>query len=85
VVVWLFYFQAEVCPKSAGEAEQKCVWSSAVNVKDTFIYVTQPTLARVLVVDITAQKAVQVISGPKNVIINITFIFGQVLLWSVME
>uniref|UniRef100_A0A4W5QW46 Follistatin-like 5 n=1 Tax=Hucho hucho TaxID=62062 RepID=A0A4W5QW46_9TELE len=58
----LLGLQAEVCPKSAGEAEQKCVWSSAVNVKDTFIYVTQPTLARVLVVDITAQKAVQTVS-----------------------
>lgn len=83
--VCLFYFQAEVCPKSAGETEQKCVWSSAVNVKDKFIYVTQPNLARVLVVDITAQKAVQVISDPKNVIINITFIFGQGPLWSVMQ
>uniref|UniRef100_A0A8K9UUR6 Follistatin like 5 n=1 Tax=Oncorhynchus mykiss TaxID=8022 RepID=A0A8K9UUR6_ONCMY len=58
----LLGLQAEVCPKSAGEAEQKCVWSSAVNVKDKFIYVTQPTLARVLVVDITAQKAVQTVS-----------------------
>eukprot|EP00063_Salmo_salar_P079890 XP_014054725.1 PREDICTED: follistatin-related protein 5-like isoform X1 [Salmo salar] len=58
----LLGLQAEVCPKSAGETEQKCVWSSAVNVKDKFIYVTQPNLARVLVVDITAQKAVQTVS-----------------------
>ncbi|XP_012987739.2 follistatin-related protein 5 isoform X2 [Esox lucius] len=58
----LLGLQAEVCPVSAGEAEQKCVWSSAVNVKDKFIYVTQPTLARVLLVDITTQKAVQTVS-----------------------
>lgn len=50
---------------SVGEVKQKCVWSSAVNVKDKFIYVTQPTLARVLVVDITSQKVVQVISATK--------------------
>uniref|UniRef100_A0AAZ3QUY5 Follistatin-related protein 5 n=1 Tax=Oncorhynchus tshawytscha TaxID=74940 RepID=A0AAZ3QUY5_ONCTS len=58
----LLGLQAEVCPKSMGEVKQKCVWSSAVNVKDKFIYVTQPTLARVLVVDITSQKVVQTVS-----------------------
>lgn len=54
------YLQEEVCPTSPGEEVQRCVWSSAVNVKDKFIYVTQPTLDRVLIVDITSQKAVQV-------------------------
>lgn len=53
--------QEEVCPSSPREAVQRCVWSSAVNVKDKFIYVTQPTLDRVLIVDIQSQKAVQVI------------------------
>lgn len=52
--------QEEVCPTSPGEEVQRCVWSSAVNVKDKFIYVTQPTLDRVLIVDITSQKAIQV-------------------------
>ena len=52
--------QEEVCPKQEGEEEQKCVWSSAVNVKDKFIYATQPLLNRVLIVDIQSQKAVQV-------------------------
>lgn len=56
----LCFFQEEVCPTSAGEEVQRCVWSSAVNVKDKFIYVTQPTLDRVLIVDIQSQKAVQV-------------------------
>ncbi|KAI1883667.1 hypothetical protein AGOR_G00233920 [Albula goreensis] len=51
--------QAEVCPKSEGDADQKCVWSSAVNVKDKYIYVAQPTLNRVLVVDVQSQKVVQ--------------------------
>lgn len=52
--------QEEVCPTSPGDEVQRCVWSSAVNVKDKFIYVTQPTLDRVLIVDITSQKAIQV-------------------------
>uniref|UniRef100_A0A3P8UUM9 Follistatin-like 5 n=1 Tax=Cynoglossus semilaevis TaxID=244447 RepID=A0A3P8UUM9_CYNSE len=58
----LLALQEEVCPISPGETVQRCVWSSAVNVKDKFIYVTQPTLNRVLVVDIQSQKAVQTIS-----------------------
>lgn len=57
----LLLLQEEVCPTSPGETVQRCVWSSAVNVKDKFIYVTQPTLDRVLIVDIQSQKAVQVI------------------------
>ncbi|XP_034454238.1 follistatin-related protein 5 isoform X2 [Hippoglossus hippoglossus] len=58
----LLALQEEVCPTSPGEAVQRCVWSSAVNVKDKFIYVTQPTLNRVLIVDIQSQKAVQTVS-----------------------
>uniref|UniRef100_A0A8C7ZI35 Follistatin-like 5 n=1 Tax=Oryzias sinensis TaxID=183150 RepID=A0A8C7ZI35_9TELE len=58
----LLALQEEVCPMSPGETVQKCVWSSAVNIKDKFIYVTQPTLDRVLVVDIQSQKAVQTVS-----------------------
>lgn len=60
IKVLTVYLQEEVCPTSPGEEVQRCVWSSAVNVKDKFIYVTQPTLDRVLIVDITSQKAVQV-------------------------
>uniref|UniRef100_A0A669CVD4 Follistatin-like 5 n=1 Tax=Oreochromis niloticus TaxID=8128 RepID=A0A669CVD4_ORENI len=58
----LLALQEEVCPTSPGEAVQRCVWSSAVNIKDKFIYVTQPTLDRVLIVDIQSQKAVQTVS-----------------------
>ncbi|XP_047209731.1 follistatin-related protein 5 isoform X1 [Girardinichthys multiradiatus] len=58
----LLALQEEVCPTSPGEVVQRCVWSSAVNVKDKFIYVTQPTLDRVLIVDIQTQKAVQTVS-----------------------
>ncbi|KAF3694180.1 Follistatin-related protein 5 Follistatin-like protein 5 Precursor [Channa argus] len=58
----LLALQEEVCPSSPGEAVQRCVWSSAVNIKDKFIYVTQPTLDRVLIVDIQSQKAVQTVS-----------------------
>lgn len=52
--------QDEVCPKAAGDSVQRCVWATAVNVKDKFIYVTQPTLDRVLIVDVQSQKVVQV-------------------------
>ncbi|XP_028599378.2 follistatin-related protein 5 isoform X3 [Podarcis muralis] len=58
----LLGFQDEVCPKAEGEEVQQCVWASAVNVKDKFIYVTQPTLDRVLIVDVQSQKVVQAVS-----------------------
>ncbi|GAB0188701.1 follistatin-related protein 5 [Grus japonensis] len=54
--------QDEVCPKADGDPVQRCVWATAVNVKDKFIYVTQPTLDRVLIVDVQSQKVVQVIT-----------------------
>lgn len=73
VLFFFFFLQEEVCPTSPGEGVQRCVWSSAVNVKDKFIYVTQPTLDRVLVVDITSQKAIQV--GWTNNIRNNSFVF----------
>lgn len=60
IAVMSFILKEEVCPRIDGEEEQKCVWASAVNVKDKFIYVTQPMLNRVLIVDIQTQKAVQV-------------------------
>lgn len=52
--------QEEMCPKGEGVSPQHCVWSSAVNIRDKYIYVTQPLQSRVLVVDIQAQKVVQV-------------------------
>lgn len=52
--------QEEMCPKGEGVSPQRCVWSSAVNIRDKYIYVTQPLLSRLLVVDIQAQKVVQV-------------------------
>uniref|UniRef100_F6S001 Follistatin-related protein 5 n=1 Tax=Ornithorhynchus anatinus TaxID=9258 RepID=F6S001_ORNAN len=58
----LLGFQDEVCPQAEGEAVQRCVWASAVNVKDKFIYVSQPTLDRVLIVDVQSQKVVQAVS-----------------------
>uniref|UniRef100_A0A4X1TU27 Follistatin like 5 n=1 Tax=Sus scrofa TaxID=9823 RepID=A0A4X1TU27_PIG len=58
----LLGFQDEVCPKTEGDEVQRCVWASAVNVKDKFIYAAQPTLDRVLVVDVQSQKVVQAVS-----------------------
>lgn len=43
-----------------GEGAQSCLWASAVNVRDKYIYVTQPKQNRVVVIDIQTQKAVQV-------------------------
>nr|DBA29054.1 TPA: hypothetical protein GDO54_009321 [Pyxicephalus adspersus] len=58
----IFGTQDEVCPKIEGLETQSCVWASAVNVKDKFIYVAQPKLNRVLLVDIQAQKVVQAVN-----------------------
>lgn len=60
VGLFVFFLKEEVCPKIEGEEKQECVWASTVNVKDKFIYVSQPMLNRVLIVDIQTQKAVQV-------------------------
>jgi len=49
-----------MCPKGDGVTPQRCTWSSAVNVRDKYIYVSQPLQSRLLVVDTQAQKVVQV-------------------------
>ncbi|XP_034764719.1 follistatin-related protein 5-like isoform X1 [Acipenser ruthenus] len=51
----------EMCPKGDGDAIQHCVWASAVNVREKYIYATQPVQNRVLIVDTQAQKVVQVV------------------------
>ncbi|KAM6969805.1 follistatin-related protein 4 [Aplochiton taeniatus] len=51
----------EMCPKGEGATPQHCVWSSAVNVRDRFIYVSQPLQHRVLLLDTQAQKVVQAV------------------------
>lgn len=55
--------QEEICPHREGDATQPCQWASAVNVRNRYIYVAQPTLNRVLVVDVQAQKVLQVINS----------------------
>uniref|UniRef100_A0A4W3HUA9 Follistatin-related protein 5 n=1 Tax=Callorhinchus milii TaxID=7868 RepID=A0A4W3HUA9_CALMI len=57
-------YQDEVCPKAEGETVQRCLWATAVNIKNKYIYITQPNLNRVLIVDIQSQKAVQVSTDP---------------------
>lgn len=54
--------QEEICPHREGDATQPCQWASAVNVRNRYIYVAQPALNRVLVVDVQAQKVLQVIA-----------------------
>ncbi|XP_023561517.1 follistatin-related protein 5, partial [Octodon degus] len=58
----LLGLQGEVCPRAERDEVQRCVWASAVNVKDRFIYAAQPTLNRVLIVDVQSQKVVQAVS-----------------------
>uniref|UniRef100_A0A665X033 Follistatin-like 4 n=1 Tax=Echeneis naucrates TaxID=173247 RepID=A0A665X033_ECHNA len=52
----------EMCPKGEGVSPQRCMWSSAVNIRDKYIYVAQPLLSRLLIVDIQAQKVVQAVA-----------------------
>ncbi|XP_039630565.1 follistatin-related protein 4 isoform X1 [Polypterus senegalus] len=51
----------EMCPKGEGDSVQLCDWASAVNVRDKYIYVSQPIQNRVLIIDTQAQKVVQVV------------------------
>lgn len=57
----LFLFQADICPTLEGEVVQSCLWASAVNVRDKYIYVTQPKWNRIMILDIQTQKIIQVI------------------------
>lgn len=57
---YLSPLQEEICPQREKNATQPCQWVSAVNVRNRYIYVAQPALSRVLVVDIQAQKVLQV-------------------------
>ncbi|KAM6299551.1 follistatin-related protein 4 [Aegotheles albertisi] len=55
----IFTSYEEICPRAEGEGTQSCLWASAVNVRDKYIYVTQPKQNRVMIIDIQTQKAVQ--------------------------
>ncbi|XP_047412945.1 follistatin-related protein 4 [Sciurus carolinensis] len=55
----IFMSYEEICPQGEGGATQPCQWASAVNVRNRYIYVAQPALNRVLVVDVQAQKILQ--------------------------
>lgn len=43
-----------------GEHEGNCSWGGAVNVKDVFVYVSQPELNRVLVVSLRDKDVIEV-------------------------
>uniref|UniRef100_A0A8D1IS67 Follistatin-related protein 4 n=1 Tax=Sus scrofa TaxID=9823 RepID=A0A8D1IS67_PIG len=55
----IFMSYEEICPQGEEGAPQPCQWASAVNVRHRYIYVAQPALSRVLVVDVQAQKVLQ--------------------------
>ncbi|XP_059846597.1 follistatin-related protein 5-like isoform X2 [Hypanus sabinus] len=46
----------EICPS------EHCVWASAVNIRDKYIYVSQPMQNRILIIDISSQKVLQAVS-----------------------
>ncbi|XP_034539449.1 follistatin-related protein 4 [Notolabrus celidotus] len=78
----------EMCPKGEGVSPQRCVWSSAVNIRDKYIYVTQPLLSRLLVVDIQAQKVVQAVATdpfPVKMLYDKSHDQVWVLTWGDME
>ncbi|XP_013363885.1 PREDICTED: follistatin-related protein 4 isoform X2 [Chinchilla lanigera] len=54
----IFMSYKEICPRE-GDSTQQCQWASAVNVRNRYIYVAQPVLSRILVVDVQAQKVLQ--------------------------
>ncbi|XP_056587056.1 follistatin-related protein 4 isoform X1 [Triplophysa dalaica] len=49
----------ELCPTS--DPQQECVWASAVNVRDKYVYVSQPLHNRLLMVDTQTQKVIQAV------------------------
>ncbi|XP_033373574.1 follistatin-related protein 4 isoform X2 [Parus major] len=55
----IFTSYEELCPRVEDEDTQSCLWASAVNVRDKYIYVTQPKQNRVIIIDIQTQKAIQ--------------------------
>ncbi|XP_039077315.1 follistatin-related protein 4 [Hyaena hyaena] len=55
----IFMSYEEICPQGEGNGTQPCHWASAVNIRHRYIYVAQPALNRVLVVDVQAQKVLQ--------------------------
>uniref|UniRef100_A0A8B9ZKF5 Follistatin like 4 n=1 Tax=Anas platyrhynchos TaxID=8839 RepID=A0A8B9ZKF5_ANAPL len=55
----IFTSYEEICPRVEGEGTQSCLWASAVNVRDKYIYVTQPKQHRVMIIDTQTQKAIQ--------------------------
>ncbi|NXS62217.1 FSTL4 protein, partial [Brachypteracias leptosomus] len=55
----IFTSYEEICPRVEGGGSQSCLWASAVNVRDKYIYVTQPKQNRVMIIDIQTQKAMQ--------------------------
>ncbi|XP_056417492.1 follistatin-related protein 5 [Hyla sarda] len=84
----IFGTQDEVCPKLEGHETQRCIWASAVIVKDKFIYAAQPMLNRIILVDIQAQKVVQAVNtDPVPVKLHYDKSHDQVwvLSWGTME
>ncbi|KAF7657465.1 hypothetical protein LDENG_00026530 [Lucifuga dentata] len=78
----------EMCPKGEGVSPQHCVWSSAVNIRDKYIYVTQPLQSRLLVVDTQAQKVVQAVATdpfPVKLLYDKSHDQVWVLTWGDME
>ncbi|XP_055053162.2 follistatin-related protein 4 isoform X1 [Misgurnus anguillicaudatus] len=51
----------ELCPESLNDSLQKCVWASAVSVRDKYVYASQPLHNRLLIIDTQTQKVMQAV------------------------
>lgn len=71
--------QEEICPHGEENVTQPCQWASAVNVRHRYIYVAQPALSRVLVVDVQAQKVLQVHLPREGGVLPILGAAGRIL------
>ncbi|XP_055499233.1 follistatin-related protein 5-like isoform X1 [Leucoraja erinacea] len=57
----IFVSFEEICPSVEEQTVPRCIWASAVNIRDKYIYVSQPTLTRILIIDVPSQKVLQAV------------------------
>uniref|UniRef100_A0A8C9S4X6 Follistatin-like 4 n=1 Tax=Scleropages formosus TaxID=113540 RepID=A0A8C9S4X6_SCLFO len=52
----------DMCPEVHGSlSQQRCVWAMAANVRDKYIYITQPLHNRLLIIDTQGEKVMQAV------------------------
>ncbi|XP_036608891.1 follistatin-related protein 4 [Trichosurus vulpecula] len=84
----IFASYEEICPQTEGDTTQSCQWASAVNVRNRYIYVAQPVLSRILIIDVQTQKVQQAIgvdSVPAKLLYDKSHDQVWVLSWGNMQ